>query len=214
MTDDERFDEFLRNAAQDYHRPPEPPREAMWAHIEAARYVRNAPRSATGTARHSWRWVAGIAATLLLGVTIGRFTADPKRDAPLGGERQHAAPVVATRGVPAAYREVTRQHLGQAEALLTSFRAESRTGRLDSQVSAWARELLSTTRLLLDSPAATDAQLGRLLADLELVLAQIAQLRVEQEPGNLDLIDQAVEQRDVLLRLRTTTPTGTARAGT
>ena len=37
MTDDERFDEFLRAAAQDYHRPPETPRDAMWARIETAR---------------------------------------------------------------------------------------------------------------------------------------------------------------------------------
>ena len=195
MTDDERFDEFLRSAAQEYHRPPETPRDAMWVRIEAARRARNAPRSAQRAARYSWRWVTGIAATLLLGVTIGRFAAGPESSALTTVATKPAVPRISGGGVPAAYREAARQHLGQAEALLTSLRADTRADRLDSQVSAWARELLSTTRLLLDSPAATDAQLGRLL-------------------GDLDLIDEAVEQRDVLLRLRTAAPTGTARAGT
>ncbi len=35
--DDDQLDELLRAAAQDYHRPPEPPREAMWAAIQAQR---------------------------------------------------------------------------------------------------------------------------------------------------------------------------------
>ncbi len=36
MTDD-RFDERLRQAAQDYHRPPATPREELWQRIAAAR---------------------------------------------------------------------------------------------------------------------------------------------------------------------------------
>jgi hypothetical protein len=35
--DDDRLDELLREAAQDYHRPPEPPREVMWQAIQAQR---------------------------------------------------------------------------------------------------------------------------------------------------------------------------------
>jgi len=41
MTDD-RFDWVLREAAQDYHRPPDTPREEMWQRIEAARRARRA----------------------------------------------------------------------------------------------------------------------------------------------------------------------------
>ena len=36
MTED-RFARLLRDAAQDYHRPPETPREDLWRRIAAAR---------------------------------------------------------------------------------------------------------------------------------------------------------------------------------
>lgn len=252
MTDDERFDESLRMAAQDYHRPPDTPREAIWARIEAARRVQPEVRMPRGVERQWWRWVTGIAATLLLGIAIGRFTVrqEPIRTATTTGPSRDTGVAMAvvpegTAGVrpraPATettavglhtarapsraheresavasmpYRVAALQHLGRAEALLTSFRAETRAGRPDTQISGWARELLSTTRLLLDSPAANDARLGRLLADLELVLAQIAQLPAERGAGELELIDHAVEERDVLFRLRATVPTGTVRART
>jgi hypothetical protein len=66
-----------------------------------------------------------------------------------------------------------------------------------------AHDLLLTTRLLLDSPAAADPRFRALLEDLELVLAQVVRLQSEQRRDELDLIRQALEQRDVLLRLRT-----------
>jgi hypothetical protein len=111
-----------------------------------------------------------------------------------------------------AYQLATLAHFARAEALLTSVQAESRAGQVDTSVTHWARDLLSTTRLMLDSPAAKDAQLRRLLEDLELVLVQITQLK----PGNsqkddLQYIDQALDERGVLTRLRHAAP---AHAGT
>src|SRR5207253_2556235 len=103
MTDD-RFEQRLRQAAQDYHRPPATPREELWRRLAAAQY------------------------------------------------------------------------LTRTEALLTGFRAETRAGVPTAQFSVQARDLLCTTRLMLDSPAARDVRLKSLLEDLELVLAQIAQL--------------------------------------
>ncbi len=262
MSDDDRFEEFLKTAAQEYHRPPGTPREAMWARIEAARRARTEIRAPQYPGRHWWRWVTGIAAILLLGIAIGRFSVRPaptvgvaptpdrgvaadtrvavasRPGAPAGvktgtppverndtgsATSREPAPTglrndpVLARGnavVRAPYRLAALQHLSQAEVLLTSVRADTRRGQLDAQVSNWARDLLSTTRLLLDSPAAGDAQLRRLLGDLELVLAQIAQLPAGRKAGELDLIDQAMAQRDVLFRLRTTVPPGTVRAGT
>ncbi|HEU4748765.1 MAG TPA: hypothetical protein VFS56_09720, partial [Gemmatimonadaceae bacterium] len=64
-----------------------------------------------------------------------------------------------------------------------------------------ASDLLVTTRLLMDSPAAQDPKLRGLLEDLELVLVQIARLRVERNRSDLDLIHQTVEQADVISRL-------------
>ena len=43
MTDDDPLDEPLRAAAREYHRPPEPPREAMWRAIEAGAPARTGP---------------------------------------------------------------------------------------------------------------------------------------------------------------------------
>src|SRR6266702_5415720 len=65
-----------------------------------------------------------------------------------------------------------------------------------------------TTRLMLDSPAANDARLKSLLEDLELLLAQIAQLPASGDREDVQLINQGLEQRSVLLRLRTANPAG------
>ena len=49
MTNDERFDEIIRAAASDYNRPPETPRDDMWAAIEAGRASEELPlERATG----------------------------------------------------------------------------------------------------------------------------------------------------------------------
>jgi hypothetical protein len=62
--------------------------------------------------------------------------------------------------------------------------------------------------LLLDSPAADDQSTRLLLQDLELVLAEIAQLSVSSESHERDLITQNLEQGGVLSRLRTAVPAG------
>jgi hypothetical protein len=131
-----------------------------------------------------------------------------------GGRAASAAPE--RSGVaPRAYELAAAQHLGQAEALLTSFRAQARSGAVDgTQLASWARDLLGTTRLLLDSPAADDPQLKRLLDDLEVVLVQLAQLPSDRARGDLDLIDQSIEQRGVITKLRATIPARLAPAGT
>jgi len=102
----------------------------------------------------------------------------------------------------APYRVLTAQHLAQAEALLTGFRAEAPGGGGAAADAMWARDLLSTTRLLLDSPAARDPERRRLLEDLELVLAQLVLLPRADSPEERALIDRALRRGDVLTRLR------------
>jgi hypothetical protein len=100
------------------------------------------------------------------------------------------------------------QYLSRTETLLTGFRTEARAGMPDAQFAAQARDLLATTRLMLDSPASQDARLKSLLEDLELVLAQISQLPARGDSEGVQLINQGLEQRSVLLRLRSAVPAG------
>ena len=109
------------------------------------------------------------------------------------------------------YRLAAAQTLGQAELLLTSFRADARQrGVVDPQLAQWAGDVLSSTRLLIDSPAGRDPKLRPLLEDLELVLVQIVQLRAapDARPGDAELVDRALQERDILPRLRTAVPAG------
>jgi hypothetical protein len=197
--DDDRLPRDLEEAARSYHTPPQAPRAEMWAAIEAARRRRRTVRRVA----RQLRWGLALAATLVLGIALGRIVGHPHASA--------VAPFAAagSRGVApdAAYRVATAQFLAHSDALLTDFRAESRKGRVDAQFLASARDLLTTTRLMLDSPAARDPHLSALLQDLELVLAQISQLPAEpHQKSEIDLINQGLTERGVLTRLRAATP--------
>ena len=79
----------------------------------------------------------------------------------------------------------------------------SRTNVVASErFASQATELLGTTRLLLDSPAATDPRLRELLQDLELVLAQVASLHNGKNQTDIELIRQALSERDIVPRIR------------
>ena len=110
-----------------------------------------------------------------------------------------------------------RRHAGesvQAEAVLTAYRGVEGTGRdpqAMQQAARWARDVLSSTRLLIDSPAGRDPQMRALFTDLELVLAQIVQLSgTPLQDSERDLIDRAMRDRDLLPRLRSAVPAGSA----
>lgn len=106
----------------------------------------------------------------------------------------------------APLRAATQQHLARAEVLLATFAGHESGGAAPD--SAWARDLLTTTRLLLDSPAGRDPTRRALLEDLELVLAQIARLPRADTPVERTLIDQAIRRGDLLSKLHTAVPAG------
>lgn len=204
MTDEDQLDESLRAAARDYHTPPEPPREAMWRAIEAARRLDRARRPGP---RRWVPWAAAATALLAAGIGIGRLSTSHIAAGP-GGAAPAAAGTASPRVNQTAYRLATVEHLGQSEAFLTLFRASVRSGSQERLASTTARQLLATNRLLLDSPAGQDRRTRLLLEDLELVLAEIAQLTPQATAGDRDLIREGMERGGVLSRLRTVVPAG------
>jgi hypothetical protein len=209
MTDD-RFDELMRDAAHTYNRPPEPPLDQMWAAVERTAWNAEPRRQASRDSRFSLRSPAwAIAATLVLGIGIGRASLVFHGAAPVQPTAQtsNAEPAIASvradSSTPQPYEAETSRYLGQTAALLIALPSEVRAGRADEQFVARAGELLTRTRLLLDSPAASDPSMRSLLDDLELVLAQVVRLQNNTASRTeLDLINRALEQRDVIPRLR------------
>jgi hypothetical protein len=264
MTDDGKFEAFLQREAREFNRPPaDAPREEMWEVIARARA---ASRPVAGVspimmrpARRPLRyapWI-GMAATLLIGVGIGRYAlrsaADPgagndsamvavaspatqatSTDAPAPGDAVAAASSVldvprpqglpvrtasansatssasprgGSRAAPrpvndnAIYSVASQQHLSRAEALVAVVAAMPADAMMDSLTGRWARDVLTNTRLLLDSPAGDDPVRRKLLEDLETVLVQMVQ-RSGRTAEDRSMIDRTLERTQLLTRLR------------
>ena len=210
---DDKLPESLHRAARDYNKPPELKHadlDGMWSAIEEEafpkRFTTPSPVKAEGRAPKTESWFTArnllpLAAVLLLGVAIGRFSLPRAQTA--AANIAVASPSVDSVAVPEAYQSTTSRYLGQAVALLVALPSDGRSDRADDVYLNRAHDLLLTTRLLLDSPASADPRFRNLLEDLELVLAQVVRLQSDQSRAELDLIRQALEQRDVLPRLRT-----------
>lgn len=205
---DDRFNELMRDAAHTYRRPPVVDFDAMWAEIDARREEGEGrdgadvvPLHAAGRSSVVPRRLA-YAATLVIGVLLGRLSMS------MGGApaEPRVTTVASAAGIDQSlpYEEETSRYLGQTAALLIALPSEVKAGRADAQFVGRATELLSRTRLLIDSPAGSDPQMRDLLEDLELVLAQVVRLQNDTTSRTeLDLISRALEQRDVIPRLRT-----------
>jgi hypothetical protein len=209
---EERFEHLMRDAAATYRRPPEVPLDEMWSVIEAEAFAGNGEgttgngdavtrRPAPGTRRlwgHEWMRMAAV---LVLGVAVGRFsTRAPDVSTPAGD--QVAAAQDSASAVRGTYNSVTDQYLGQAAALLISLPQELRAERVDTTLITRADYLLMQSRLLLDTPVASDPKLRALFEDLEVVLAQVVRLPDNTSSMEVDLLTQTLERRDMLPRLR------------
>jgi hypothetical protein len=210
MTDqtNDRFEELLRDAAVTYRRPPaerDMPLDAMWGAIEAETFgTRPAVRTVWGS-----QWLR-IAAALVIGVGIGRVSFAVSASRQQATSTALATSFDSSRAVSGdstavPFEAATSRYLGQAAALLIALPAESSASGTDTRFITRANDLLLTTRLLLDSPPSSDPALRNLLEDLELVLAQVVRLQNNRDPSRrteLELIQQAMDQHDVLPRLR------------
>ena len=211
MTDDiNRTPDDIRAALRDYNKPPQlgtADLDAMWTSIESAAFdaPRATPETGRGTSgvrrRFSISSLLPLAATLVIGIGIGRF-AMPVAEPAADGTAIATETASDSVSLEEPYQSTTSRYLGQAVALLVSLPAEVREGRTNEPYMGRAHDLLLTTRLLLDSPASADPRFRTLLEDLELVLAQVVRLQSVESGEELELIRQALEQRDVLPRLR------------
>ena len=223
--DETPLDPRLVEVAKSYNAPPAVDRDAMWQALEARRRSAVDSRHPTAGSGLSGRrksrgsrrpvlstraaaWISGVAALLILGIGLGRLTA-PSGVTPPTPE---AVATTTAKGPATALEVAAAQHLSQAEAYLTLFRASVRTGQVDSLPVAAARQLLATNRLLLDSPVA-NAQLRPLLLDLELVLAEITQLGTTGRQADVQLITDGLDHGDVMTRLRVTPGRGSLPIG-
>ncbi len=127
----------------------------------------------------------------------GESSAEPTRDNP--SEVRDAGPN------PVPYATATRAHLSRSESFLAGVRVDLTTGSTDAEFEAWARSLLSRTRLLLASPAGRDPETRRLLEDLELMLAQVVMTATTSDPAEVRLLGEGLEDGNLLQRLRSVT---------
>ena len=205
--EDPAFDAWIRKMAPTLNAPTATPRLEMWSASQAAR------RTAVATPRRRTPWllISAVAAALLLGVAIDRV-ALRKVDGPAAPVAALPAPASETSDAARLYRMAAAQTLTQAEALLTAFRtaaAPRQSPAETQQLATWGRQVLGSTRLLIDSPAGNDPQLRALLEDLELVLVQIIQLSGgELDPTDRELVEGVLENSDLLPRIRTAVPAG------
>ena len=211
---DASFDAWISSVAPELHKPTATPRSDMWKAIEAAAHSSGEAQAGripgvTPLRRH-WRLMSVIAAALLIGVAVDRWALRRAQE-----QRVATVPAPAAARPDAAdpsklYRLAAAQTLTQAEALLVAYRASDAPGRDPEsvkQLGSWGRQVLTSTRLLLDSPAQRDPQLRALLDDLELVLVQI----IRHSGAPLDttdraLIDRALQDSRLLPRIRTAVP--------
>jgi hypothetical protein len=199
--DERELERRLHELRESWRIPRDPPLEDIWQAVEA--------RAFPSVPRRPWRWtrtLLPLAATLVLGFGIGQLSPALLR--------RPSAVVEATRSIAVAdpqaglaseaepFVGIAADYLERVTALLVTLADANRRGEPLEHSASQARDLLATTRLLLDSPQAGDPHLQALLDDLELVLAQIARLPRRAAQPDVYLIDQTLDQREVLPRLR------------
>lgn len=214
-----------------YNTPPEVPREAMWEAIagqlgseeadSADQQADVVPLRRAAPARPAWQWgtfaamAAGI--TLWIGFGLGRATtAGPTAE--IGVAEESPAEVLdvpvqnpAASRAAGVVRMAASRHLAATQTLLAQVGSGVEAGSLDPNVATWANQLLTDTRLMLDSPVGQQGDLRSLLEDLELILVQVVHASRAGTDGNtgeveLQQLTQGLQDNDVLPRIQELLP--------
>ena len=227
---EDRLDKMIREAARNLGDPPPAPRDEMWAEIDRRRQSRRGGKTRVFPfPRRVWVPMAA-AAVLALGFALGRI-AVPLGDSPVEQARVETSP--ASEGVPGeatpgigtgdtptrennpdrAYRVAAASFINRTDTVLSQF-ASAPTLNGDTVIYDWAKELLTENRLLIDTNPTGDPELTRLLGDLEYVLAQIVMHGESQREDDSIWIREGMDERSILLRVRSRIPAGNPYLGT
>jgi hypothetical protein len=195
--DDKQLDELLANAAKRWRVPVDPPLDGIWTAVGVEAFRPRAGRSP------GW-WTVGIAAAaaLIVGVLGDRYATRPAAAPPRPvASRTDTTPVFPVSATDPNQRAMS-ELLGRTAVLLAALPADNGAPAVDPEITREGARLLTTTRLLLDSPVGSDARLHNLLQDLELVLAQIARLEQRHHRDEMQFIQTALDVHDIVPRLR------------
>lgn len=179
----------------------------MWENIQRARgapgpaRIAPAPRRPRPLFRRPFGYGLAAAAVLALAFGVARL-ASPAGDGASDPDRAGAeeGPGVTSPVHSWAYARTAAEHFREAETLLALFRTEPTD--ISPETGRWARTLLGTTRLLMDSPAGADPRTAEALADLELVLAQLALMGPETVASERRWIEESLQDRQLMMKLR------------
>lgn len=191
MMNDEQLDQLIEVAQRAYRPPPAAPLDTMWQGIRQRRSRR--PASWRGMVR-----IVGIAAALLLSFSLGRLSLAPK----LAVQGVDDTPRVSDYAVERPMEATTTMLLGESVVLLNALPVSDSDGSANGRFALQARDLLATTRLLMDSRAAANPRVREMLEDLELVLVQIARLRTAPSHEEMQMITETMQSQDLVPRLR------------
>jgi hypothetical protein len=192
--DEKELELRLRELNDTWRIPRDPPLAEIWEAVEARAFPAR-------PARQRWtRTLLPLAAMLILGFGVGQFSPRLLQHRVVPTPAPVAVvPAVATNSHD-PFVGIATDYIERVTGLLVTLSDAPHRGH--TIPIAQARELLATTRLLMDSPQAGNPHLRALLDDLELVLAQIVRLPPRAASPDVYLIDQTLDEREVLPRLR------------
>jgi hypothetical protein len=186
-----KFEKLVEGLAEENHNPSSAARHRMWQQVQG--------QQSLNPAKSRFRYLkvaAAMAAVLVVGIGIGRWSNPVVQQGPVADLKTEAA------ARPDVYQQSTLALFNRADALLTEFRlGDCSTAKWDP-TSQWAAGMLMQTRLLQGTSAGQNPELGPLLMDLELVLAQIVGINPEHCDQDLAWIRSGLNKRSTLDRLR------------
>jgi len=112
--------------------------------------------------------------------------------------------------VSEAYKRAAIIHLKRSDALIAGFRSLNNDDVINRNMRTAVRELLSNTRLLLNSPPPIQGQFRGVFLDLELVLVKMTLLTPSTIIADRQAIETTVERRKLVTRMRDLIPTPSA----